>query len=173
MLPTRTLLMCAALSCAAGCGSCDPSDLRAWVEGNRDIPVTWEPVFPAAARENLIDAEVSGNSLKLRYHEGEWTELMAAFDASASEVGYARLATCPLTGSDDVGSVTYGKLFSGGAELLFVGLGVHIKSSGHFFLDLNKAESQSMGLPKGCTFSDGAPELCDNSAEHYCRFKGA
>lgn len=159
------------LGIVALCGAaCNPSDLKAWIEGNQDIPADWEAFVPAQARENLIDAELENGELKLRYHEGEWTELVNAFEAPVTKAGYTKLATCP-SDSGEVGSVLYAKPTAKGAEVLAVGLSVLIKSSGHFFLRAQKGENSSMSLPKGCVFTEDAANLCKSTADDYCSFK--
>lgn len=154
-------------------GGCDPSDLRAYIEGSREIPAEYEAMVPDEAREDLIDASIEHDGgLLLRYHEGEWSSLMGAFGSKLESGGYVRLGACPTSDGEADGSVTYAKLTDGGnADVVMVGLSVLIKSSGHFFLDVKHKELSTMFLPDGCAFADSAAEVCTDTTTGMCSFK--
>lgn len=153
-------------------GGCDPSDFKAWVEGNRDIPAEWD-FIPERAREDLIDADIEEGKVSLRYHEGEWSSIVAAFEESLAKDGYTHVGSCPLSGSDDVGSVSYAKLSGDGkADVIMVGLSVLLKGSGHFFIDVRRADFTRMIIPEGCTLSAEAGTVCEDPS-NGCAFKAA
>lgn len=160
------LLLCSVLALCA----CDPSDFKAWVEGNRDIPAEWD-FIPAAAREDLIDADIEEDKVSLRYHEGDWSSIVGSFQESLSKEGYTHVGSCGVSGGDEVGSVSYAKLIGGGkADVIMVGLSVLLKNSGHFFIDVRRAEFTRMMIIDGCTLSEDAGEVCEDPSSG-CKFK--
>ena len=161
------------LSASVLLGGCDPSDLRAYIEGTREIPAEYDAMVPEEAREDLIDVDVEHDGgLSLRYHEGDWSKLLGAFGSKLESGGYVKLGACPTSDGEADGSVTYAKLTDGGnADVVMVGLGVLIKSSGHFFLDVKHKELSTMSLPDGCAFADSAAEICDDTTTGMCSFK--
>ena len=161
------------LSASVLLGGCDPSDLRAYIEGTREIPAEYDAMVPEEAREDLIDVDVEHDGgLSLRYHEGDWSKLLGAFGSKLESGGYVKLGACPTSDGEADGSVTYAKLTDGGnADVVMVGLGVLIKSSGHFFLDVKHKELSTMFLPDGCAFADSAAEICDDTTTGMCSFK--
>ena len=159
--------MAALLLCA-----CDPSDWRVWIEGNREIPERFDKFVPEAARTYLIDAKMRVNTLSLRYHQGDYGELLKAFDAPLAEQGFTKFGTCPVSGKDEVGSVLYVKPGPEDAQVFNVRLNLYIKSSGHFFLEADESKRRGLSVPEGCTLTDGSRDLCD-TPQGYCRFKKA
>lgn len=168
-LPRTPLALCISTLVLGGC---NPSELKAYIEGSTEIPAEYDAMVPQAAREDLIDAKVDPYGLSLRYHEGTWSELLAAFGPKLEEEGYVKLSTCPLLDGEEDGSFTYAKLTKKGkADVVIVGLGVLIKSSGHFFLDVQHNETTRTYLSEGCTFADSAAQVCKDPSSGACRFK--
>lgn len=157
--------------CVLSLTACDPSDLRAWVEGNRDIPERWDAFIPESAREDLIDAELSDDTVTLRYHEGEWSALVSGIATAIGDQGYTRIGTCPSSSGAENGSVALAKLTGGGkGELVTVRLSMLIKDSGHFFLEVRRGEVTGFRPPEGCTMTEESAALCDDSYGD-CSFK--
>ncbi len=161
-------LLCLSL---LGSTACDPSDLKAWIEGNRDIPEAWDAFIPEAARKDLIDAEIKEGEVSLRYHEGDWASIVQSFQAPLEAAGYVKLGVCPSSDGEEEASVAYAKLVGdGNADVVNVGLSTYLKFNEHFFLSVKRAEFSTMFLPEGCSFTDDAASVCESLAGS-CNFK--
>lgn len=140
------------------------------MEGNRDIPAEWD-FIPAAAREDLIDADIQEDEVSLRYHEGEWSSIVGAFGESLSEDGYTHVGSCPSSDGEAGAAISYAKLVGGGAaDVVMVRLSMLMKSNGHFFIEVRRAELSMMITPEGCSLSEEAGKVCEDPSTG-CRFK--
>ncbi|MEM6289733.1 MAG: hypothetical protein AAGA54_00665 [Myxococcota bacterium] len=160
------------LLCTVALGGCNPSELKDYLEGSREIPAEYESLVPDAAREDLIDARPESDKLSLYYHDGDWSTVLGAFAPKLEAAGYLRLGACPTANGEADGSVTYAKLTTDGtADVVVVALSILLRSSGHFFINVQHEEMTRMYLPEGCAFAESATKVCEDASTNVCRFK--
>ena len=102
---------------------------------------------------------------------GSWSGLVASIGDALAAAGYTKVGTCPTSDGEQEGSVSWAKVAGeGNGDVVSVGLSVFIKSSGHFFLELRRAELRSLWIMENCSLTEDAAELCEPSGT-ICSFK--